>query len=199
MKFDVLDSEGSVAGARHYQRALWLIWLVAALLIGVICWYVSTVTAQDRERQIKTAANDLGNLTRVTQEHADRTFRSADQVIRFVQEGYLKRGNSLDLQDLTRRGVIDAEIFNQVGIIDSKGIYVLANRPVSGKLDLSDREHFRVHVAQDTGKLWISKPVVGRATKRWSIQLTRRINRADGSFGGVVVVSIDPAYFTVLS
>ncbi len=196
MKFDVLDSEGSVAGARHYQRALWLIWLVAALLIGVICWYVSTVTAQDRERQIKTAANDLGNLTRVTQEHADRTFRSADQVIRFVQEGYLKRGNSLDLQDLTRRGVIDAEIFNQVGIIDSKGIYVLANRPVSGKLDLSDREHFRVHVAQDTGKLWISKPVVGRATKRWSIQLTRRINRADGSFGGVVVVSIDPAYFT---
>lgn len=196
MKLDALDTQGSVVDARHYQRALWLVWLSAVLLIGFICWYVSALTAEDRERQIKTAANDLGNLTRVIQEHADRTFRSADQVISFVQEGYLKRGNSLDLQDLTRRGVIDAEIFNQVGIIDSNGIYALANRPVTGKLDLSDREHFRVHVAKDTGKLWISKPVIGRATKRWSIQLTRRITREDGSFAGVVVVSIDPVYFT---
>jgi hypothetical protein len=86
--------------------------------------------------------------------------------------------------------------FNQVGIIDAKGIYVLANLPTTGKLDLSDREHFKVHVATNTGELFVSKPVLGRASGKWSIQLTRRITRANGEFAGVVVVSIDPGYFT---
>jgi signal transduction histidine kinase len=196
LKFDVLDVNAAATDQRHYQRALWLVWLFAAIMVGLISWYVQVATDQDKQREFTTAANDLANLTRVSQEHANRTFRSADQVIRFVQDAYLKQGKALDLSDLTRRGVIDAEIFNQVGIIDSHGLYVLANRPVTGKLDLSDREHFRVHVLRDTGKLWVSKPVVGRATKRWSIQLTRRITRDDGSFAGVVVVSIDPTYFT---
>ncbi|TXH88325.1 MAG: sensor histidine kinase [Rhodoferax sp.] len=143
-----------------------------------------------------TAERDLGNLTRVGQEHANRTFRSADQVIQFVRAQYLEKGNKLNLEALSAQGVIDTEIFNQVGVIDANGIYVLANRPINGRLDLSDREHFRVHVAADTGELFVSKPVVGRATGKWSIQLTRRINGPKGEFMGVVVVSVDPSYFT---
>ncbi|MEI7536854.1 MAG: ATP-binding protein, partial [Comamonadaceae bacterium] len=102
----------------------------------------------------------------------------------------------LDLAALSAQGVIDTEIFNQVGVIDAQGIYVLSNLPIKGKLDLSDREHFKVHVATDSGELFVSKPVLGRASGKWSVQLTRRINRANGDFAGVVVVSIDPGYFT---
>jgi len=61
---------------------------------------------------------------------------------------------------------------------------------------LSDREHFKVHVAADTGELFISKPVLGRASGKWSIQLTRRVTRPNGEFAGVVVVSVAADYFT---
>lgn len=51
--------------------------------------------------------------------------------------------------------------FPQVGIIDARGIYVLANLPTTGKLDLSDREHFKVHVATDSGQMFISETGTG--------------------------------------
>lgn len=178
------------------RLVLTLTWLAAGFLILLVWLHVLLLAHQSKQRELEGAVRDLGNLTRVAQEHANRTFRSADQVIGFIRDQYLEKGNKLDLAALSARGVIDNEIFNQVGVIDADGIYVLANRPINGKLDLSDREHYRVHEPADTGELFVSKPVIGRATGKWSIQLTRRITKPDGTFGGVVVVSIDPGYFT---
>ena len=180
----------------NHIRTIALIWLVSCLLLIATWVHVETLVTDGRAQEIAGAQRDLANITRLTQEHTNRTLRSADQVIRFVQSRYLEIGDRLNLTELTQKGVIDSEIFNQVGVIDAKGIYVLANLPTTGKLDLSDREHFKVHVAADTGDLFVSKPVLGRASGKWSIQLTRRITRANGEFAGVVVVSIDPGYFT---
>jgi len=180
----------------HYRRIVSMLWLAAAVLLGLTWWHVFAQVSDSRDKELAAVARDLANLTRVSQEHANRTFRGADQVIRFIQARYLEQGSKLDLTSLTEQGVIDAEIFLQVGIIDAQGIYALANRPVTGKLDLSDREHFRVHVASTKDVLYVSPPVLGRATGKWSIQLTRRINRPNGDFAGVVVVSVDPGYFT---
>ncbi len=173
-----------------------MLWAAAAVLLVLTWWQVFALVADGREKELASAERDLANLTRVSQEHANRTFRSADQVIRFIQTRYLEVGNQLNLAELVEKGVIDAEIFPQVGVIDAHGIYVLANLPVTGKLDLSDRQHFKVHVAADTGELFVSEPVLGRASGKWSIQLTRRISRPNGEFAGVVVVSISVDYFT---
>lgn len=180
----------------NLRRIIFPIWISASLLIVLTAWQVWQTIEENRLRSLVNAEYDLGNLTRVSQEHANRTLRNADQVIRFIQSRYLELGNELDLVALTQQGVIDAEIFPQVGIIDAMGIYALANRPIPTKIDLSDREHFKVHIADDSQGLFVSKPVLGRATGRWSIQLTRRITRSNGEFAGVVVVSIDPTYFT---
>ncbi|HEY8905289.1 MAG TPA: hypothetical protein VIM63_04540 [Rhodoferax sp.] len=140
------------------------------MLVLLTWWQVFHLVDESRVREITSAERDLANITRVSQEHASRTLRSADQVIRFVESRYLEVGNRLDLKDLTAKGVIDAEIFNQVGIIDPQGILILSNRQTRGRLDLSDREHFRVHIAADTGQLFISKPVFGRTNGNLSIQ-----------------------------
>lgn len=184
------------ASIPHYRRILLLLWLTAAVLLGLTWWHVFALVNDSRAKELANTERDLANLTRVSQEHANRTFRGADQVIRFIQARYLELGDKLDLSALTSQGVIDAEIFPQVGVIDANGIYVLANRPITSKLDLSDREHFKVHVTASSDALFVSQPVLGRATGKWSIQLTRRITRPNGDFAGVVVVSIDPGYFT---
>lgn len=172
------------------------VWLAAAFLLMLTWLHVYVLVNEGWKTKVAAVERDLANLARVSEEHAWRTFRNADQVVKFVQERYDELGNRLDLIGMTQRGLIDVSTFNQVGIIQANGMYELGTRPVAAPVDLSDREHYRVHVPDDTGQLFVSKPVLGRTTQRWSIQLTRRLNRPDGTFNGVVVVSVDATYFT---
>jgi signal transduction histidine kinase len=181
---------------KRHRNTLVLVCLVAFLLLCLTWVHALSLSSQTRERELANAERDLANITRLSQEHTNRTLRSADQVIRFIRSRYQEVGERLDLAQLANQGVIDTEIFNQVGVINADGIYILSNRPIKERLDLSDRTHFKVHVNSDDEGLFVSQPVLGRASGLWSIQLTRRINKPNGDFGGVVVVSIDPGYFT---
>lgn len=88
------------------------------------------------------------------------------------------------------------DISFQVAVIDRDGILAFSNlaKP-SDRTDLSEREHFRVH-QQNPGvdRLFISKPLKGKVSGKWSIQFTRPI-RTNGVFDGVIVASISPDLF----
>src|SRR5262249_18410974 len=84
----------------------------------------------------------------------------------------------------------------QAAIIGPDGIMKASTAAdyTGARIDLHDREHFQAHVNNNADELYISKPVLGRASGKWSLQLTRKLRQADGSFGGVVVASIDPGF-----
>jgi signal transduction histidine kinase len=67
-----------------------------------------------------------------------------------------------------------------------QGTRVTTDKPI----DIRDREYFQRQAQQDSTGLVVSKPVMGRVTKEWSILMSRRINRRDGSFAGIVLGSL---------
>jgi len=67
-----------------------------------------------------------------------------------------------------------------------------------GIRDFSDRDHFRVHLEGQYAGLYISKPVIGKLTRRISIQVSRRVDTDDGQFLGVIVFSMAPGALTSL-
>ena len=98
-----------------------------------------------------------------------------------------------------QQNMIDDLVF-QVAVIDSQGMMQFSNlsKPQT-VVDLSEREHFRVHAdAPHQDRLFISKPLRGKVSGKWSVQLTRPIFR-NGQFEGVLVLSIAPEFFSKFS
>ncbi len=79
----------------------------------------------------------------------------------------------------------------QFGITDSAGKSRWNSTSGEASVDVSDREHFTAHLHGDIG-IYISRPLIGRVTRRWAIQVSRRLTDAEGRFLGVAVISLDP-------
>jgi C4-dicarboxylate-specific signal transduction histidine kinase len=78
----------------------------------------------------------------------------------------------------------------QVAVIDADGTLAWSTVRPFLRIDLSDREHFRV-LRDGQREPYVSVPIIGRASGRASVQVTRPVIDED-RFAGVVVVSIDP-------
>lgn len=172
--------------------SLFSLLLICGLWLGV---YKELQTSRDNH--LADARRDAQSLTRLFLEHAYRTIEAADQAALYLRYRYGQLGNALALSTEVENGLVARNVYNLFTIVDSHGDVVLSSQPFA-PVNLSDREHIQVHMQGAQDQLFISKPVLGRVSKKWSLQMTRRINRPDGSFGGVVVVSMDPQYFTRL-
>jgi signal transduction histidine kinase len=173
--------------------------IIALVLLGLLWAAMLLQSQRDLHLSLQDARVHLLNITRTFKEHAENTFNDADQALRLVKYQYERR-RSHDLSLLNEylsHELPDKRYYNQIGIIDEHGYYASSNLGLSRvpPVNLSDREHFRVHHDRADLSLFISRPLIGRISQKWSIQVTHRLNRPDGQFGGVSVISIDPDYF----
>ena len=149
----------------------------------------------EHDEAVHAAEQNLSNLTRAFAEHSTKTIEGADQALRFVRSEYLQAGAPLDIASYLRRETIIHKAYHLISVIGPDGYVSHSSQPFQ-RVDLRDREHFRVHVDARDDRLFISRPVLGRVSGKWSIQLTRRVTLPDGRFGGVVVLSLSPDYLT---
>ena len=97
-------------------------------------------------------------------------------------------------------GRLESNTIFQVAVADARGNVVYSNLQSGvGKINIGDRLHFRIHRDRQADELFISKPVLGRLSGRWSLQFTRGIRSEKGEFKGVIIVSVPPEYFTRFS
>jgi signal transduction histidine kinase/CheY-like chemotaxis protein/HPt (histidine-containing phosphotransfer) domain-containing protein len=177
---------GSYGGTLFGFSAVLLIWIGAAYF-----------THNERLQAEQAALQNAGNLSRAFEEQIIRSIRSVDQTLLYVRDSYARDPQHFNMSLWQRNNEFLTGITFQLAIIDERGLLVASNIPGSTNgVYLGDREHFTVHTGRTADELFISKPVLGRVSKKWSIQMTRKIVMRDGSFGGVVVVSLDPEYLS---
>lgn len=177
-------------------KRLNIIVAVACALLVVLIW-LSTLqrTAFEREQAIEAAMQSNSNLAIAFEQQVVRTLRAAEQVAAFVREQYLVHRRAIRLEDWVESGVIRESLFTVVSIVDETGAVVDSSL---GVLDVNyaDRAFFTAQIDNEHDTLYVNAPVTGRVSGQTRVPMSLRITRPDGSFGGVVVLSVEPAAFT---
>ena len=176
--------------------ALYIVLFGLVLLAAI--W--SMILAQGRYEYDEAVAGEftkIGNMAVAHEAHAIRLLEEADQLAQLIKAQYEQPGPQPDLKKWLATGIIKPNTFSYVGVTNDKGAVIAADldyKPIS----LADRDSFKFHQTSRGDTLRIGEPVVGRATGLAGIPMTRRWNKPDGSFGGVIAVVIDARTFTAL-
>ncbi len=88
------------------------------------------------------------------------------------------------------------DLLLQLAIADANGQIIYSSLGASStSVSIADRAHFLAAKNNPKDELFISEPVIGRLSRKPSLQLTRPVFSPAGVFSGVIVASIDPEQF----
>ncbi len=121
-----------------------------------------------------------------------RALREIDRTLQYVKYAVDFRSKRVVLQELKARDLLPADLLFVVRITDSEGNVVASTR-TTGLTSVAGTDYFESQRQGDS--LAVGTPRRDPTSGEWSIHFSRRLNSADGNFSGIVVISVDAAYF----
>src|SRR5262245_57528986 len=158
--------DGFRQGWRPYWRELPHGIAYFALAMIVVIWAGTAFHLAALGSQLWEAVRqNSSNLARAFEWDVVHSLRNVDWTIQLLRQRYLQRRDLSDFANLTKELTGADGLALQYVIIGPDGFMLLSSVAATAeRLDLSDREHFRVHVGSNEDKLFVSKPVLGKVT-----------------------------------
>lgn len=157
-------------------------------------------TARDREVSLRDAEGSLNEVTRLMEEHTRAALLAGALQLGRIED--MIDGRSMpellgSRRDWRRLKRITAEVAHSdsAWIIGADANLVLSTlRPSGVRLNVADRAYF--NAARDGIRDFISPMIWGKLYGGYYFAMSRRIENSDGSFKGVVQVSLHASYFS---
>jgi PAS domain S-box-containing protein len=150
----------------------------------------------DRAAEVQRIYRENDALAHAFEEHVRRVLQTADNALLFLEYEYEKHGGvTAEMRDFVERAKRDA-ILNRIAVVDARGDLLTGAAPRAGGGAVADAEYFKAQALRPSAELFVGQPVRAPEGGTWSFFLSRRLDRPDGAFAGVVVAGIDPAYFS---
>ena len=194
------------AGRRRLGAYRWLLTrgavvelLLIAGIIAVVWCGIWLHLAQQRREIEAQATRDSSNLAQAAAESIGQTIAGVDDALRFVRAVYSADPKHFDINAWASRVNRMRGVALEFALIDQNGMLTASSlSPVTAPIDFSDQEFYKIHVGHVPDQLFMSQPILGRTSGRWSVLFTRELVAADGWFMGVIAASIDPTWLTRL-
>ena len=186
--------------------------VMAGTALGLLlAWSaVATVLRVTWQDAMNSQVRQNSNLALILAEQTVRVLATVDQATLRMRDAVLAKDfDKADFTQLANETGLAPEILTQLSLVGPDGRFVGSNIDPTGEktghVDLTEREHVRVHLRakplpaekeQTTaGGLFVGKAVVGKVSGKATIQLSRRIPEGTGPLAGMVVASVNPDYF----
>jgi signal transduction histidine kinase len=171
--------------------------VVFALLLGVI---ITTVVVAQHDGAVQRARSDAANLSAAFQEQVRRVMDNVSGAMDILARRIAVDGTDFDLADWMQQQIPEISASTvHISIVGPDGRLINSSLDrYPDPIDVSDREHFSVQRDNPNAGLFIGKPMRGRLSKVVAIQVTKRLDKPDGSFAGIIAFSLDPDFLTGL-
>ncbi|MCZ8124438.1 MAG: cache domain-containing protein [Magnetospirillum sp.] len=165
--------------------------LAAAVASALI--FLGAFMAAEFDRQATRTHGEAhyADLLHLQSERVESFVDRIAQSLRFIAHLQERDGAPPDLAALVAGNRLDASDVLQFASIDAEGMVRASNLPLGrASVSIADRPHFRA-AAQGGDGVQFSRPVLGRVSGQWSVQMVRAVRSESGAFLGVVGASID--------
>ena len=184
----------------HRAKAIkrWII-VFSSLVILAMWGIVFETIIGARETAMDHTHTEARNLAAAFADEVTRILDGADGAMELVAKHMRAEPGPLNLYAWAQEIPLLSWATIQGSIVGPNGRLISTTLdPNPQPIDLSDREHIRVHLDGRVPGLFIGKPVVGRVSGKATIQVTRGVYAEDGTFLGIIVFSLSPAQLTTL-
>ncbi|WP_254067471.1 sensor domain-containing diguanylate cyclase [Burkholderia sp. L27(2015)] len=177
-------------------RAIAFVAIVCTALIAIDSWRSwNARSIQLQEMDVATS-----NLANAMAQQADDTIKEADTtlvgIVERVEYEGINPASIARLHRLLATRTAELPQLNGLYVYDENGRWIADSQPaLATNFNNSDREYFAFHRTHVDLGPHIGVPVISRSSGKWIIPVSRRINHADGSFGGVALATIDVDFF----
>ncbi|MFO0109738.1 MAG: sensor histidine kinase [Alphaproteobacteria bacterium] len=199
----ITDPQG---GRTRSPRAKTLI-AFSALIMLLFCIFVAYQASRAYEKAIDEGKVNAARLTKILADQVELTFLTVDLTLRrAVERQYfnLMFGGNLphDIENNFRNWVEETPQIAALMLVNEDGIVEIAAHKkgydhwFDYQQGMQNEPVFTRLKSDGAPSYFIGQQQTSPTSRPNLVVMSRRINRLDGSFGGVIVAAIDPTYFS---
>jgi len=174
-----------------------ILWPLLALLLLVALWgTVALRMEHERARLESSALEEASAAAQAYEQYVTRSVANLDQVTMQLKQSWEQSGATLRLEEMARDGMFIGDAFACVAILDRQGALRTAIRPQACGAAGPNAAFFAYHQNNNTSALRIGPPPGALTSAHQVVLVSRRLDRPDGEFDGVVLAAVRADYFT---
>lgn len=171
---------------------LWLSLLAATLLTVAFALQLKTNFYAEEEARLSQQAARIGSSYA---EFSSQVIKQADALLVSVRQFHKRSGSIEETEQFIDGLGFDKSVIDNLYLFDEQGRIVISHDPAMQGLSIQDRDDFQALRNSDADRLYISSVERGLITSKFHFRIARRLVKPDGSFGGLVLATMQPDAF----
>ena len=175
---------------------LLVVTLAATAVVALSAWFA----LESRQIALANAGVAERNLARALTQNCDRAIEGANIVLR-TSVDLLEQSDQIASSEDGLHAFLQER---SDGLLELKGLmiagpdgHLLADSQAYGvsTVSVAERDVFQTHARAVTNDYFVGMPSRNRLDGQWTFGISRRLDKLDGSFAGIVLTDIDLSYF----